>query len=121
MICMHKRADAAFRYRHRAINLSFTVFTSLFMMIYMVKMSHNTWSVLPDEQERTEVTLMDREVAAGWFDKVRPDANFRFRPYVHNVPNRDSFLESQRDSDIGSDGWSSDDEGHRNDIVYDIQ
>ena len=70
----------------------------------MVKMSHTRWSVLSEEEDRGNVTLMDREVAAGWFDKWRPDLDFRFRAFTHNVPNRDSRV--GRDSEIQE--WSED-------------
>ena len=59
---------------------------NLYMFIFMVKMSFATWSSLDEEEYRSEVTLMDREVGSNWLDKARPDTSFRFRNYTHNVP-----------------------------------
>ena len=55
---------------------------------------------------------MDREVAAGWFDETLLDLDYKFTPYLHNVPDRDS-LQGSRASDASSNlhqrlEWSHD-------------
>ena len=72
--------------------------TTVFMICFMAKMSYTKWSDLPEEEKRIRVTSMDREVAAEWLDNWRPDREFRFRPFVHNVPDTDSRLSSRNSS-----------------------
>ena len=50
--------------------------TSTKIMFFIVKMSRNIWSELPEEEADLGISLMDREVAGGWFDRWRPDLNF---------------------------------------------
>ena len=56
---------------------------------------------------------MDREVAADWLDRYRPDANFRFRPYLHNCPDRDSETSHSDQTDqldqasLESESWQT--------------
>ena len=38
---------------------------------------------------------MDREVAASWLDETRPVQDFRFVPYLKNVPDRDEDIREQ--------------------------
>ena len=59
---------------------------TLYMLSFMVKMSFATWSSLDEEEYRSEVTLMDREIGSNWLDKVRPDTYFWFRNFTKNVP-----------------------------------
>ena len=42
---------------------------------------------------------MDREVAAGWFDETLLDLEYKFKPFLHNVPDRSSLKRSRRESD----------------------
>ena len=41
--------------------------TSIKIMFFIVKMSRNTWSELPEEEGDLGISLMDREVAGEWF------------------------------------------------------
>lgn len=53
---------------------------------------------------------MDKLVADGFFDKWRPDINYRFVPYMHNVPlweTSDSYVKSYHSSDIQSSAFES--------------
>ena len=56
----------------------FSFATTLFLKVFMVKMSRAKWSDLPGEESDRQITNMDREVAAEWFDKLRPETDFRF-------------------------------------------
>ena len=89
----------------------FTVTSSLatmFILIFMIKMSRAVWSELPVEEMSRKTTMMDREVAAGWFDKTRLDLAHKFVSYTHNIPDTDErrqSLRSDRTSLLGdSDG-----------------
>ena len=70
-------------------NILFTIFSflaTMFILIFMVKMSRAKWSELPDEEKSRRTTMMDREVADGWFDKTRLDLDYKFVSYTHNIP-----------------------------------
>ena len=70
-------------------NILFTIFSflaTMFILIFMVKMSRAMWSELPDEEKSRRTTMMDREVADGWFDKTRLDLDYKFVSYTHNIP-----------------------------------
>ena len=99
--------------------------TSLFILAFMVKMSHTPWSQLPDEQGQSNVTLMDREVAGGWLDEWRPDHSFTFRAFTRNVPHYNSMTRARRPSDVMWSEESGDDEGlgdiSPTDIGYSLQ
>ena len=56
------------------------------MVLFMIKMSFAKWSKLDEEEQRREVTFMDREVAGGWYDFMSLDRNFRFRNFERNCP-----------------------------------
>ena len=43
---------------------------------------------------------MDRQVAAGWFDIMLPDKEFKFRDFKHNVPRADSSIDENASSFI---------------------
>ena len=42
--------------------------TTMFIKIFMIKMSRARWSNLAEEDSNDQITHMDREVAAEWFD-----------------------------------------------------
>uniref|UniRef100_A0A7S3HVY2 Uncharacterized protein n=1 Tax=Favella ehrenbergii TaxID=182087 RepID=A0A7S3HVY2_9SPIT len=70
------------------------------------KMSHSVWSrKLQEEEKDKKTSQMDRMVAAGWFDLMLLDRNFKFRSYTRNVP-RES-LASNRSREISSPQSSS--------------
>ena len=52
---------------------------------------------------------MDREVAAGWYDYMMPDTEFKFRNFTRNIPREsfDSVLNSSRSSMLSSSERSS--------------
>ena len=74
------------------VNISYILFTissflaTMFILIFMVKMSRAIWSELPDEEKSRKTSMMDREVAGGWFDKTRLDLDYKFVSYTHNIP-----------------------------------
>ena len=73
------------------------------MLIFMVKMSFATWSSFDEEEYRSEVTLMDREVGSNWLDKVRPETDFRFRNFTKNVPQSStSMVMSSSELDVST-------------------
>ena len=74
------------------------------MVLFMAKMSFSVWSELDALQnDRGDVTYMDREVAGNRFDQMRPDRNFRFANYEHNCPDREhSYHGSDNTSQFGS-------------------
>lgn len=62
------------------------------------KMSKAVWSKkLPEEEVNRKTSQMDREVAAGWFDLMLIDMDFKFVNYKHNIP-EESFDDSRRSS-----------------------
>ena len=57
------------------------------MVLFMGKMAFTLWSKEDqDQNSRSEVTYMDREVAGNFFDYMRPDRRFQFSNYEHNNP-----------------------------------
>ena len=77
----------------------FTVTSSMatmFILVFMIKMSRAVWSELPEEEMDRKTTMMDREVAAGWFDKTRLDLSHRYVSFTHNIPDTDSRRQSLR-------------------------
>ena len=51
------------------------------------RMSKAIWSKkLKEEQNNKKTSQMDREVAAGWFDEMLLDREFKFRNFMRNVP-----------------------------------
>ena len=48
------------------------------------------FSNLPEEELNRDITILDRYVADGWFDICRPNPNYKYRKYRHNVPASDS-------------------------------
>ena len=58
-----------------------------FSLFFLEKMSRAGWSVKFKHAKETSITTqMDREVAAGWFDTMMLDTNFKFRNFTKNVP-----------------------------------
>ena len=58
----------------------FTTLTFLatsFILAFMIKMSRAVWSSdLPEEEMNGKTSMMDREVAGGWFDRTKLDTNY---------------------------------------------
>ena len=69
---------------------------TIFILVFMIKMSRARWSKIPEEEADRKTTMMDREVAAGWFDKTRLDTEHKFVSFTHNVPDFDSRRDSNR-------------------------
>ena len=90
---------------HRIVSLSM-IYSALNFIITMhvlfmfEKMSRAVWSnMLPEEQKSSKTTQMDREVAAGWFDEMLVDTDYKFVDFLHNIPYGDDSLPlSQRSS-----------------------
>mmetsp|Transcript_7188 Transcript_7188/g.10030 ORF Transcript_7188/g.10030 Transcript_7188/m.10030 type:complete len:204 (-) Transcript_7188:98-709(-) len=85
--------------------LAITLYTwiNFFAVIYALhmynKMSRSVWSKkLAEEENDGKTSQMDRMVAAGWFDHMLLDRNFKFKSYTRHVP-RES-LASNRSSEI---------------------
>ena len=77
---------------------------STIMVLFMGKMSFNLWSKQdPWQEARSEVTYMDREVAANRFDRMRPTMLHKFANYEHNCPDLEhSYDDSHSSSSINS-------------------
>ena len=71
---------------------------AVFMVVFMVKMSFSRWSQLDVEDERRDVTFMDREVGSQWIDYFRLDSKFKFRNFTQNIPRADSYHGSDNTS-----------------------
>ena len=68
-----------------------------FILFFLAKMSRAVWSrKLPLEESNRSTSFMDREVAAGWFDDTLLDLDYKFVPYLHNVPDKESDQRSSR-------------------------
>ena len=64
-------------------------------------MSRAVWSLkMPEEEKSKATTQMDRQVAAGWFDIMLPDKEFKFRKFTRNIPREDSSLDENASSFI---------------------
>ena len=68
------------------------------MVVFMVKMSFTKLSDLDADENRREITFMDREVASGWFDYFRLTQDFKFRNYEHNCPDPENSEEPRSDA-----------------------
>mmetsp|Transcript_11514 Transcript_11514/g.14496 ORF Transcript_11514/g.14496 Transcript_11514/m.14496 type:complete len:82 (-) Transcript_11514:95-340(-) len=63
------------------------------------KMSRSVWSKkLAEEENDGKTSQMDRMVAAGWFDHMLLDRNFKFKNFTRHVPRE--TLASNRSSEI---------------------
>ena len=68
---------------YTAVNFVATMF-ALFML---EKMSKAIWSKkLTEEEKSGKTSQMDREVAAGWFDIMLLDTDYKFVNYKQNIP-----------------------------------
>lgn len=71
-----------------------TFLTTSFILGFLIKMSRAVWShELPEEEQNGKTSMMDREVAGGWFDTTRLDLEFKFVSFVKNIPRCDSYYE----------------------------
>ena len=62
-------------------------FATVFALFMFERMSKAIWSKkLKEEQNNKKTSQMDREVAAGWFDEMLLDREFKFRNFMRNVP-----------------------------------
>ena len=52
---------------------------------------------------------MDREVAARWYDSMMLDISFKFRRFLHNIPQdpESSYYDSKRTSNVISPDFIS--------------
>ena len=71
---------------------------AVFMVVFMVKMSFSRWSQLDVEDQRRDITFMDREVGSQWIDYFRVDTKFKFRNFTQNIPRADSYHGSDNTS-----------------------
>ena len=90
---------------HRIVSLSMiysamNFLTTMHALFMFERMSRAVWSnMLPEEQKSTKTSQMDREVAAGWFDEMLVDTDYKFVNFLHNIPYGDDTLPlSQRSS-----------------------
>ena len=81
----------------------------MFALYMFEKMSKAIWSKkLLEEQNNKNTSQMDREVAAGWFDEMLLDRNFKFRDFTRNVPqSHDSLPLSQHSSQFPGTSYMS--------------
>ena len=64
-----------------------TFLTTAFILGFLIKMSRAVWSQeLPEEEHNGKTSMMDREVAGGWYDFLSLDINFKWSNYEHNCP-----------------------------------
>ena len=69
-------------------------------------MSHISWSSLPEEEADRSITFMDRQVADGWFDICRPDLDYKFKDFMHNVPRAESNDRLMASAKTNYSSWS---------------
>ena len=70
---------------------------TLFALYIFEKMSKAVWSKkLPEEELSRKTSQMDREVAAGWFDLMLLDMDFKFMNFKHNIPDESNIVGNNR-------------------------
>ena len=77
---------------------------STFALFMLEKISRAKWSEKhQDSLQSEQTTQMDCEVAAGWFDFMMIDTDYKFVNFTRNIPcetldsKRSSFLSSSED------------------------
>ena len=91
-------------FRANMVFTTLNIAMTLFALFMLEKISKARWSESQmDSKESQETTQMDREVAAGWFDYMMVDTEFKFRNFTYNIPRetinsrRSSFLSCDTD------------------------